>query len=180
MTSTRFCSHCGSRTDSRIPPGDDRPREVCTGCGRIHYVNPKLVVGCVPEWEDRILLCRRAIEPRYGKWTIPAGYLEAGETVAEGARREALEEARARLEIIEPYALLDLPFVSQVYLIYRARLVDGAFGVGHESLEVRLFGESEIPWDDLAFTTVTRTLRRYFRDRANGEFPFHMGEVSPR
>ncbi len=123
-------------------------------------------------------LCRRSIEPRYGKWTVPAGYLEVGETVAEGARREALEEARADVEIIAPYVLLNLTFVSQVYLMFRGRLVGGKFAAGEESLEARLFEEREIPWDDLAFTSITETLRLYFQDRATGHFNFRMGDVS--
>jgi ADP-ribose pyrophosphatase YjhB (NUDIX family) len=179
MTSIKFCARCASRMDLRVPPGDDRPRHVCPDCGWIHYINPKLVVGCVAEWEDRILLCQRAIEPRLGKWTVPAGFLEAGETVAEGARREALEEARAKVDIIAPYTLLNLTFVDQIYLMFRARLVDGEFGAGHESLDARLFEEREIPWEDLAFTAVKETLRHYIRDRLSGDFPFHMGDVSP-
>jgi ADP-ribose pyrophosphatase YjhB (NUDIX family) len=142
-------------------------------------VNPKLVVGCVAEWENQILLCQRAIEPRRGKWTIPAGYLEAGETVAEGAQREALEEACAKVEVIAPYTLFNLTFVAQIYLIFRARLIDGNFDRGHESLDVRLFEDREIPWDDMAFTAVEKTLRHYVEDRRSGEFAFHMGDVSP-
>jgi ADP-ribose pyrophosphatase YjhB (NUDIX family) len=176
----RFCIRCGNPTDTRVPPDDDRPRDVCPSCGHIHYVNPKLVVGCVAEWEGRILFCRRGIEPQLGKWTVPAGYLEVGETVAEGARREALEEACADVELIAPYALLNLTFVGQVYFMFRARLTDGKFGAGHESLEARLFEEHEIPWYDLAFTSVKETLRLYFQDRPSGEFPFHVGDVSPR
>jgi len=173
-----FCTQCGGKISVRMPPGDDRPRHICSECGYIHYVNPKLVVGCVAEWEDRILLCRRAIEPRHGKWTVPAGFLESGETVAEGAGREAFEEARARIEIIAPYVLLNLTFVAQVYLMFRARLIDGKFAAGEESLEARLFEEREIPWDDLAFTSVKETLRYYFEDRSTGHFPFHMGDIS--
>jgi ADP-ribose pyrophosphatase YjhB (NUDIX family) len=138
-----------------------------------------MVVGCIPEWKGRILLCKRAIEPRLGKWTLPAGYLEAGETTAQGAARETLEEARADVEIIAPYTLLNLTFVDQIYLFFRARLLDGEFGCGHESLEVELFGEDEIPWDDLAFKTVSKTLRLYFHDRATGQFPFHMADITP-
>jgi ADP-ribose pyrophosphatase YjhB (NUDIX family) len=179
MTSPNYCMRCGGRMDVRVPPGDDRPRHVCSCCGRIHYVNPKLVVGCIAEWEDRILLCRRAIEPRLGKWTVPAGYLEAGETVADGARREALEEAKAKVQIIAPYTLLDLTFVNQVYLLFRARLIDGEFGVGHESLDARLFEERDVPWEDVAFTGVKKTLRLYFRDRAAGDFPLHMDQIFP-
>lgn len=174
-----FCSHCGNQLNYIVPQGDDRPRHVCPACDRIHYINPKLVVGCVADWEDRILLCKRAIEPRYGKWTLPAGFLEAGETVAEGARRETLEEAKAKVEIIAPYTLLNLTFVNQVYIMFRARLIDGKFGTGSESLDVRLFEEREIPWDDLAFKTVRETLRLFFEDRVAGRFPLHMFDVSP-
>jgi ADP-ribose pyrophosphatase YjhB (NUDIX family) len=172
-----FCPNCGHRVDLLIPPDDDRPRHVCSECSRIHYVNPRLVVGCVIDWDDRILMCRRAIEPRHGLWTIPAGYLETNESVADGARREVLEEALADVEIIAPYILLNLTFVEQVYLMFRARLIDGRFGVGGESLETRLFDRSEIPWDELAFSAVRTTLEHYFEDRDNGHFPFHMGDV---
>jgi ADP-ribose pyrophosphatase YjhB (NUDIX family) len=179
MTETTvFCTRCGRRMNLLVPPDDDRPRHVCSDCGHIHYVNPRMVVGCVAEWEDRVLLCRRSIEPQYGKWTVPAGYLERGETVAEGASREAREEALAEVEIIEPFALLNLTFVSQIYLMFRARLIDGSFGAGEESLEARLFEEHEIPWDDMAFTSITETLRLFFRDRAVGSFLFHMGDIS--
>jgi ADP-ribose pyrophosphatase YjhB (NUDIX family) len=164
--------------DRRVPKHDDRVRDVCGDCGHIHYENPKLVVGCVIEWNDQILLCRRSIEPRYGKWTVPAGYLETGESVADGARREALEEACAKVEIISPFVLIDLTYVKEVYLMFRARLIDGEFAIGDESLEVRLFEEREIPWDELAFRAVEKTLRFYFADRADGEFGFHMGDVS--
>ncbi|MEJ2721007.1 MAG: NUDIX domain-containing protein, partial [bacterium] len=156
----------------------DRPRHTCPDCGWIHYVNPKVVVGCVVEWENEILLCRRSIEPRYGLWTIPAGFLEAGETAADGAKRETLEEARAEVEIVAPYALLNLTFVDQIYLMFLARLIDGKFDKGAESLEVGLFDQPDIPWDKLAFSAVEHTLRRYFEDRAAGEFPFHMGDIS--
>jgi ADP-ribose pyrophosphatase YjhB (NUDIX family) len=178
MATIDFCTRCGKRTELRIPEGDDRPRPVCGGCGFIHYVNPKLVVGCVAEWENRVLLCRRSIEPQYGLWTLPAGYLECGETAADGARREAREEACADVEIIEPYTLIDLTFVDQVYLMFRGRLIDGRFGVGHESLDVRLFDEADVPWDDIAFTAVRETLRFYFRDREAGRFSFHMADIT--
>jgi ADP-ribose pyrophosphatase YjhB (NUDIX family) len=180
MTSTRFCVRCGNQMELRTPPGDDRPRHVCPACGHIRYVNPRMVVGCVAHWDGRILLCKRSIEPQRGRWTVPAGYLEVGETVAEGAKREILEEACANVEIIAPYVLLNLTFVAQVYLMFRARLIDGGFAAGHESLDARLFEEAEIPWDDLAFTSVKETLRLYFRDRPSGDFPFHMRDISPR
>ncbi len=139
---------------ARRPAGDHVPRFVCAACGTVHYQNPKLVVGCLPEWEDRVLLCRRAIEPRHGLWTLPAGFLENNETLHAGAARETLEEARARVEIGTLYTMISLPQISQVYVIFRARLVDLDFGPGPESLEVRLFHEDEIPWEELAFRTI--------------------------
>jgi ADP-ribose pyrophosphatase YjhB (NUDIX family) len=174
-----FCSHCGSPVSRRIPPGDSLPRHVCDACGAVHYQNPKMVVGCIPEWEDRILMCRRAIEPRLGFWTLPAGFMENGETTAQGAMREALEEAGARVEIHSLYALFNLPHIDQVYLLFRARLLDLDVTPGTESLEVRLFAESEIPWDDLAFRTIRATLRHYYEDRRQGMFSFRMGDIGP-
>ena len=174
----KYCSKCGSELSYRIPGGDDRPRFICDACCIVHYENPKMVVGCIPEIGDQILFCRRSIMPKYGKWTIPAGYLEKGETVEEGAKRETLEEAGARVESLEPYGLYNLTFISQIYLIFRGRLVDGNFGAGDESLEVRLFQEEEIPWTDLAFPVITETLRSYFKDRPNGIFPFHIGDIN--
>jgi ADP-ribose pyrophosphatase YjhB (NUDIX family) len=138
-----------------------------------------MVVGCIPEWEDKLLLCRRAIEPRSGLWTIPAGFLENGETVIEGAKREALEEARAKLEILGLYTLFDLTHINQVYLIFRARLLDRDYMPGEETVEVRLLAEKEIPWDDIAFPSIKKTLRLYFKDRPTGVFPLHMGTIPP-
>lgn len=180
MKQMNYCSQCGGRVEERIPAGDDRPRHVCPSCGRIFYNNPKMVVGSVAEWDNRVLLCRRAIEPRRGFWTLPAGYLESGETAAAGARREALEEACAEVEIIEPYTLINLTFVDQVYLMFRARLANGRYDVGRESLEVRLFDESDLPWDEIAFTAVRETLRYFFDDRKNGRFTFHMADITRR
>lgn len=174
-----FCSNCGARTVERIPAGDTLPRAVCDHCSTIHYQNPNLIVGCIPEWEDRILLCKRAIEPRIGLWTVPAGFMENGETTAGGAQRETLEEANARVDIIAPYALYNIPHINQVYLLFRARLLDLDFHAGSETLEVGLFTESDVPWDQLAFATVRNTLRHYFSDRRGGEFRFHMGTISP-
>jgi ADP-ribose pyrophosphatase YjhB (NUDIX family) len=136
-----------------------------------------MVVGCIPEIDDRVLFCRRSIMPRYGKWTIPAGYLEKGETVEAGAMRETFEEAGARMESLEPYGLYNLTFISQVYLIFRGRVADGNFCAGHESLEVRLFREEDVPWVDLAFPVIRVTLKSYFRDRPNKLFPFHINEI---
>jgi ADP-ribose pyrophosphatase YjhB (NUDIX family) len=175
----KYCSNCGVRVTSRIPNGDDRPRFVCDACKTIHYENPKIVVGCIPEVEDRILLCRRAIKPRLGLWTLPAGYLENGETLVEAARREAYEEARARLTELTPYALFDLTFVNQVYVMFRGRLVDHLYGPGTESSQVKLLAEDEIPWDDLAFSSIRETLKCYFMDRKKGTFPLHMADIQP-
>jgi ADP-ribose pyrophosphatase YjhB (NUDIX family) len=172
-----YCSHCGAKITTVIPPGDDRPRHVCAACGTIHYENPKMVVGCIPEWQDRVLLCRRAIQPRHGQWTLPAGYLENGERVAEGAKRELFEEACARSISLVPYALYDLTFVNQMYLFFRAPLAGAEFSAGKESLEVRLFDENQIPWDELAFQVVSETLKRYFEDRRTGTFTFHTGQI---
>ena len=172
-----FCSHCGERVSLRVPDGDSMPRFVCDHCHTIHYQNPKMVVGCLPEWEDNILLCRRAIEPRHGLWTLPAGFLENSETAPEGAARETLEEANARVEIGELYTFTSLPHISQIYVIFRARLLDLDFSAGAESLEVRLFAEAEIPWEALAFRTIQFTLERYFADRRRGEYSLHVGTL---
>ncbi|KAB2318161.1 NUDIX hydrolase [Betaproteobacteria bacterium SCN1] len=175
-----FCSECGSRVVLRIPDGDHLPRYICPACGTIHYQNPKMVVGCIPAWEDKILLCRRAIEPKYGLWTLPAGFMENGETTLEGAARETWEEAGARIEIGSLYTLFNLPHINQVYLMFHARLLDLDFQPGVESLETRLFDESEIPWDKIAFRTVHATLEHYFRDRRAGGFDFHFGDIRTR
>ena len=172
-----FCSHCGNKVKLGTPPGDDRQRYLCESCGTIHYENPKVVVGCIPEMDGKILLCRRAIEPRAGKWTLPAGYLENGETVAEGARRETFEEAGARIEILAPYALFNICYVNQIYVMFRARVVDGNIKAGCESSDLRFFSERDIPWDEIAFTVIEATLRQYFKDIPTGLFPFHIGDI---
>jgi ADP-ribose pyrophosphatase YjhB (NUDIX family) len=177
----RFCSDCGAAAIAwRIPDGDNAPREVCASCGAIHYRNPKVVVGCLPEWDDRVLLCRRAIEPRLGLWTLPAGFLENGETLAAGAARETLEEANARVEVGGLYTVISLPQISQIYMMFRARLLDRDFGPGTESLEVRLFHEDEIPWERIAFRTIARTLRTYYLDRRRGAWPLHVSSLERR
>lgn len=175
----KFCSNCGAPVSVQTPEGDDRPRYVCAACKTVHYQNPIMVVGCIPEYDNRVLLCRRAIEPQYGKWTLPAGYLEKGETLMQGAIRETREEAGARVEIIAPYTLFNLTFVSQIYLLFRARLVSPDFEAGQESLDVRLFSQAEVPWDAMAFTVIRETLNLYFRDRPTGQFPLHMGDIHP-
>lgn len=173
----KFCSDCGAPVRLRVPPGDSLPRHVCDNCQAIHYQNPRMVVGCIPEWEDRILLCRRGIEPRHGMWTVPAGYMENGETTFQGAIRETLEEATARVEIGPLYALYNIPHINQVYILFRARLLDADVRPGAETLEVGLFAESEIPWEGIAFASVRHTLTHYYEDRRKGEFQFHMGTI---
>lgn len=174
-----FCSNCGARVVLRIPAGDNRERFVCERCDTIHYQNPKIVAGCIPEWDDRILLCRRAIEPRYGLWTLPAGFMENDETVAEAAARETLEEARAHVRDLELYAVFSLPHINQVYVMYRGRLDPPEFAPGPESLEVRLVREEEVPWEALAFPVIAETLRRYFADRRAGRFGVHEAAIVP-
>lgn len=176
-----FCSQCGSAEIAlRIPDGDTLPRFVCGKCATIHYQNPKIVVGCLPEWGDEVLLCKRAIEPRYGLWTLPAGFLENGETLIAGAARETLEEANARVDVGELYTIISLPHINQVYMMFRARLADLDFGPGSESLEVSLFDESAIPWETLAFRTITRTLRNFFLDRKLGNEATHVSALAKR
>lgn len=169
----KYCAACGAEVGLRVPAGDQRLRHVCTACGSIHYLNPKLVAGTLPIWEDKILLCRRAIEPRSGFWTLPAGFMEIGESTGEAAIRETQEEACARIELGDMYTLINIPQISQVHIIYRARLLDLDFAPGEESLETRLFSEHEIPWDELAFRSISLSLRLYFKDRTRGNFPFH-------
>ena len=173
----KYCSDCGKLVELRIPEGDTLPRYVCSACHVIHYQNPKIVVGCIPEWEDRILLCRRAIEPRRGLWTLPAGFMENAETLAQGAERETLEEANAHVEMGELYSIYDVPYINQVHVLFRARLLDLDFKPGIESLDVQLFNEVEIPWDTLAFRVIREPLNRYFEERRRGKLGFHMGTI---
>jgi ADP-ribose pyrophosphatase YjhB (NUDIX family) len=175
-----FCSACGAKVALRIPKGDTFQRHVCEACGTIHYRNPLLVIGAIPEWRDeRILLCRRAIEPRSGLWTLPAGFMELGETTAQAALRETLEEANARVALDELFSVLSVPHVNQVHLFYRGRLLDLDFSPGEESLEVALFHERDIPWDEIAFRTVSTTLQQYFKDRKAGKYGCLVGEIRP-
>jgi len=172
-----FCSNCAAPLARRVPPGDSLPRWLCDACGTIHYENPKLVLGAIPEWNGRLLLCRRAIEPRYGYWTLPAGFMENDETAGEAAQRETLEEAGARIELLEPFSLISVPRVDQVHLFYRARLLDLDFKPGEESLDVALFEEGAVPWKDIAFRTVGLTLKHWFADRKSGAFRFHCEDL---
>ena len=169
-----YCPSCGAAVELRCPDDDNRPRHICTVCGTIHYQNPNLVIGSIPEWEDKILLCRRAIEPRHGLWTLPGGFMENGESTTEAAIRETWEEANARIEIGELYSMYSLPYINQVHLLFRAQLLDLDFGPGPESLEVRLFTENEIPWNEIAFRPIKYTLEHYFADRRKGHFSFHI------
>lgn len=177
----RFCSYCGERTVRGVPAGDTRERRLCPACGAVHYENPRVVVGCVPEHQGRILLCRRAIEPRRGYWTVPAGFLENGETLEAGAARESWEEALARVEIGTLLAVVNIPEACQVHVFFRARLAgDGSFGVGEESLEARLVEPARIPWDDIAFRSTAYALRRYLEDRDTGATPTHVTTLERR
>ncbi|MFJ3484913.1 NUDIX hydrolase [Pseudomonas sp. NPDC090202] len=170
----KFCSQCGEKVIQRIPEGDSRLRFVCDHCQTIHYQNPNIVAGVLPVWGDKVLLCRRAIEPRLGYWTLPAGFMENGESVAQAARRETVEEACAVLaDDLQLYMMIDVPHINQVHIFYRANMASEDFAAGVESLEVRLFDEAEIPWSELAFNTVRKTLECFFNDRRTQEFPVH-------
>jgi len=173
----KHCNACGTLVVHRIPDGDSRMRAVCPSCGHIQYENPKIVAGCIPVYGDRILMCKRAIEPRYGLWTLPAGFMELNETAAEGAAREALEEANAKVEVEGLYTVFSLPHISQVYMMFRARLLDPDVSPGIESLEVKLVTQDEIPWDSLAFAMVKRTLEHFIADRRAGSFVTRFGDI---
>ena len=173
----RFCRACGSAVAYRIPADDNRERAVCTACGTVHYENPTNVVGTVPVWGDQVLLCKRAIEPRYGLWTLPAGFLELGETTAQGAIRETIEEAGAQIELGALFSVLDVARVGQVHLFYLATMTSPALDPGSETLEARLFREDEIPWDQIAFRTVRETLQLFFADRRDAHFRFHVADI---
>lgn len=175
-----FCSQCGAKVELRVPEGDDRERFTCTDCELIHYVNPRIIVGCLPSYGDSVLLCKRAIEPRYGSWTLPAGFMENGETTAQGAARETWEEARAKVSDLQLYRVFDVPYISQVYMFYRCDLVDGGYGVGPESLETDLYTEADIPWDEIAFPVVRETLKSFFDDRRRDDFPLAVEEIKYR
>lgn len=173
----KYCPECGQPVTLRIPEGDHLPRHVCTSCSAVHYQNPKIVVGCVPEHEGRILLCKRAIEPRYGFWTIPAGFMENEETLQQGAARESWEEALARVEIGTPLAIVHVLHAHQVHVMFRARLAEPTFGAGPESLEVALLEPHDIPWGELAFPSVRYALERWLEDRAAGREGLHFTAI---
>ena len=169
----RFCSQCSAPIQRRVPDGDNRERDVCDQCGAIHYQNPRMVVGTVPVWEGRILLCRRAIEPRYDTWTLPAGFMELNESTAQGAARETLEESGANIELGPLFTIIDVPQIEQVHLFYLAQALGPELDPGPESLEARYYDEADIPWEDLSFRTVATTLQRYLEDRRRGSFGTH-------
>lgn len=173
----KFCTHCGSHVTQKIPEGDNRPRFVCSECQMIHYQNPRIIAGCIAEFENNILLCKRAIEPRIGLWTLPAGFMENGETTIEAAARESYEEACAKISDMHLYCTYSIPHISQVYMMYRGTLVDGFSEPGEESLQTQLYSESEIPWDELAFPVIKESLKLYFADRKQGAFPVRNGEI---
>jgi ADP-ribose pyrophosphatase YjhB (NUDIX family) len=175
----KYCSQCGQPVTVEVPDGDNRPRHVCRSCGAIHYENPRVVVGCVPEHGGRLLLCRRAIEPRHGYWTVPAGFMELGETLAEAALRETWEEAEARVELGTLFAVVDVVHARQVHVFFRGTLPEPRFGAGAETLESRLFLPDELPWPEIAFPSVTIALREYLRDDSRGLGPVHLA-AAPR
>ena len=175
----QYCRQCGSAVEHRVPDdGDTRPRAVCPACQTIHYENPLNVVGSIPVLADgRVLLCKRNIEPQLGKWTLPAGFMELGETTSQGAARETDEEAGAQFEIGALFSLMNVPRVGQVHMYYRATLLSDQFNPGVETMEARLFSEAEVPWDELAFRTVKETLEHFFADRQRGQFGVHLVDL---
>ncbi len=174
----KFCTACGSPVHLKTPADDDHTRAVCGNCGLVHYSNPKVVVGCIPELDGKILLCRRNIEPGKGRWTLPAGYLENGESVQDGAVRETREETLADVEIIEPYRLFNITFVDQIYVMFRARLLSGQFGPTRESTDVKLYELQNIPWDKIAFQVIRKTLEHYVKDTKNNQgFAFGVFDI---
>ena len=174
-----YCSTCGQPVTTNVPAGDNRERAVCPSCGTVHYVNPKMVVGCVPEHAGRILLCRRAIEPRLGFWTVPAGFMEMGETLAEAALRETWEEALARVELGSLFALVDVVHAGQLHVFFKGHLAQPEFGAGSETLETRLFSPAEIPWEELAFPSIRIALEQYLEDSRSGNVAVRLS-AAPR
>ena len=173
----RHCRQCGTAVNYQVPVDDNRERAVCPACGLVHYENPLNVVGTVPVWGQQVLLCKRAIEPRYGFWTLPAGFMELGETLADGALRETVEEAGAKVELQGLFTVMNVVRVGQVHFFYRARMLDTTLDPGSETLEARLFYEHEIPWDEIAFRTVRDTLKHLFACQANGQFVQHCADI---
>lgn len=176
----QYCNQCGQPVEIKVPPGDNLPRFVCTNCNTVHYENPRIVAGCVCEWKGRILLCKRAIKPRAGFWTIPAGFMEKGETTEQAAVRETAEEAKARVNVDAFFAMINVPHIDQVHLMFRGTLIDESYSPGVESEEVILADKSAIPWRNIAFPSVKFTLERYFADLEKTEFGVHVTDIAPR
>jgi ADP-ribose pyrophosphatase YjhB (NUDIX family) len=175
----KFCPNCGvSPVAHEVPEGDNRLRHICRACGEIHYSNPKIVCGTLPVWQGKVLLCKRAIEPRYGKWTLPAGFMENGESVLDGALRETHEEALTRVNAPQLLTVLSVPMINQVHMMFWGEMPSHDFGVTPESLAVQLFTEDEIPWDEIAFRTVKTTLEHYFACRRAGDYTLHVSTIS--
>ncbi len=173
----KYCSNCGEKVTEIIPQGDDRLRHVCEACKTVHYQNPKIVAGCIPVWENRLLLCRRAIEPRHGLWTLPAGFMENGESTEQAASRETREEACATVENMRLYGVFSIPHINQVYMMFRADMRNGEYQPGRESLDVQLYEKAQIPWSELAFPVVKLTLEHYFTDMEKNHFPVHVENI---
>jgi len=173
----KYCSACGALVALTIPEGDSLPRYVCTSCGAIHYQNPKIITGCIATWNEKILLCRRAIEPRRGLWTMPAGFMENNETAQYGAARETMEEAQAQVSDLKLFGVFNIPHISQVYLMFTGHVLDGYSAPGSESLETNWFDETEIPWQQLAFPVVYESLQLYFKDKNNHHETVHFGDI---
>ena len=177
LPSQKYCSNCSCLINIKIPEGDTRNRAVCSKCETVFYENPKIVAGCLLTWEDKILLCKRANEPRSGFWTLPAGFMENHETVEEGALRETMEEAGARSSNSRLFLMCTVPHISQVYMMYYGDLDDGIYEAGLESLEVKLFTKEEIPWKDLAFTVIEKTIKLYYQDLEKGNIGIHFDTI---
>jgi len=175
--SVKFCSECGGVCQQQIPDDDNRMRSVCRQCHMIHYENPKIICGCLPIFENKVLLCKRAIEPRLGLWTLPAGFMENQETLQEGAQRETWEEAHAKVDNISLYTVFNIPSINQVYMLFKGDLVDGKHAVGTESLATQLYEEEAIPWKEIAFLAIKKTLIHYFEDRKVGNFPVRIEDI---
>lgn len=180
IRNVRFCQWCGGQTKHGIPDDEEKLRAICTVCGKITYQNPKMVVGCLIHHDDKILLCKRKIEPSYGLWTLPAGYMEIGESAVDGAIRETLEEANAEVEVTSPFAQLDIPLIGQTYIIFRGKLKKPHFSPGPESIECRLFSLDDIPFESLAFSSMLVTLKLYVEDVKAGRVSFHYGTINKR
>lgn len=166
----KYCSECGQEVVVKVPEGDNRLRAVCESCDTIHYQNPRIIAGAIPVYGDKVLLCKRAIDPRRGFWTLPAGFMENDETIEQAAQRETFEEAQTKITNLHLYTVISLPHISQVYMLFRSEMEDGVFAPGEESLETQLFEEKDIPWDDIAFPTMSRTLKYFFQDRSEGGY----------